>query len=77
MTFFKKLIKKFLAKLPLFATQGLNSKNRRRINQASLQKIIQLQIFDSFKLDRLSSKLFSKSSNFFLYQIEVLYEYNF
>jgi hypothetical protein len=42
MTFFKKIIKKFLAKLPLFATQGLNSKNRRRINQESLQKIIQL-----------------------------------
>ena len=61
MTIFKKIIKKFLAKSPLFVPQGLNLKNPHRINQIEPSKIIQFSIFDSFKLDGLSSKLFNKS----------------
>ncbi len=61
MTIFKKIIKKFLAKSPLFVPQGLNSKNPRQINQIKPLKIIQFSIFDSFKPDELSSKLFNKS----------------
>ena len=61
MTIFKKIIKKFLAKSPLTLPQGLNSKNLNRINQIKPSKIIQFSIFDSFKPDELSSKLFNKS----------------